>query len=68
MHYVEHLGRDKKLKKLIDEHGTFQLEKKNNLFLYLCYSIMIQQLSTKDASEIKQRFLNLYDGAYQTPR
>ena len=62
MHYISHLSKDKKLKKLIKDHGTFKLEKKKNLCLYLCYSIMSQQLSTKVASVIKQRFHSLYDG------
>jgi DNA-3-methyladenine glycosylase II len=62
MHYVSHLSKDQKLKKLIGHHGIFKLEKKKNLCLYLCYSIMSQQLSTKVASVIKQRFLNLYGG------
>jgi DNA-3-methyladenine glycosylase II len=61
MHYVPHLSKDEKLKKLIDDHGVFKLKKKKNLYLYLCYSIMSQQLSTKVASVIKQRFLALYD-------
>lgn len=62
MHYVEHLSRDEKLKKLIKSHGTFTLNKQKNLCLYLCYSIMSQQLSTKVAKVIKQRFLDLYGG------
>jgi DNA-3-methyladenine glycosylase II len=62
MHYVEHLSRDKKLKKLINEHGVFKLRKKKNLCISLCYSIMSQQLSTKVADVIKKRFINLYDG------
>lgn len=66
MHYIPHLSKDKKLKKLIEEHGTFKLEKKKNLYLYLCYSIMSQQLSTKVASIIKKRFLDLY-GNEPTP-
>lgn len=61
MHYVAHLSKDKKLKKLIKDHGVFKLKKKKSLYLYLCYSIMSQQLSTKVASVIKQRFLALYD-------
>jgi DNA-3-methyladenine glycosylase II len=61
MHYVAHLSKDKKLKKLIEDHGVFKLKKKKSLYLYLCYSIMSQQLSTKVASVIKQRFLALYD-------
>lgn len=62
MHYVAHLSKDEKLKKLIKAHGTFQLNRQKNLCLYLCYSIMSQQLSTKVASVIKQRFLDLYGG------
>jgi DNA-3-methyladenine glycosylase II len=60
MHYVSHLSKDKKIKKLIKQHGAFKLNKKKNLCLYLCYSIMSQQLSTKVASVIKKRFLDLY--------
>ena len=67
MHYVSHLSKDEKLKKLIKDHGTFKLNKKKNLYLYLCYSIMSQQLSTKVASVIKQRFLDLY-GCEPTPQ
>ena len=62
MHYVTHLSKDEKLKKLITHHGTFKLNKQKNLYLYLCYSIMSQQLSTKVAKVIKQRFLDLYGG------
>ena len=62
MHYVAHLSKDKKLKKLIEQHGTFKLKKQKNLCLYLCYSIVSQQLSTKVASVIKKRFLDLYEG------
>lgn len=62
MHYIKHLSKDEKLKKLIKQHGTFELEKKKSLYLYLCYSIMSQQLSTKVASVIKQRFIDLFGG------
>lgn len=62
MHYLPHLSKDPKLKKLIKEHGAFKLEKQKNLCLYLCYSIMSQQLSTRVASVIKRRFLDLYGG------
>lgn len=62
MHYVQHLSKDRRLKKLIQQHGTFTLKKQKNLYLYLCYSIMSQQLSTKVAEIIRQRFLALYDG------
>jgi len=62
MQYVAHLSKDEKLKKLIEQHGTFTLKKQKNLYLYLCYSIMSQQLSTKVASIIRKRFLDLYGG------
>ncbi|HET9824626.1 MAG TPA: DNA-3-methyladenine glycosylase 2 family protein [Chitinophagaceae bacterium] len=62
MHYVDHLSKDEKLKKLIDQHGTFKLKKQKNLYLYLCYSIMSQQLSTKVATVIRRRFVDFYGG------
>jgi DNA-3-methyladenine glycosylase II len=68
MHYVRHLSKDQKLKELIKQHGTFELKKQKNLYLYLCYSIMSQQLSTKVAKVIKQRFLDLYGGREPTPQ
>lgn len=68
MHYVKHLSKDKKIAKLIEQHGVFQLKKKKSLYLYLCYSIMSQQLSTKVASVLKQRFLDLYEGKEPSPQ
>lgn len=62
MHYISHLSKDEKLKKLIEQHGAFTLKKQKNLYLYLCYSIMSQQLSTKVARVIRQRFVDLYRG------
>jgi len=62
MHYVEHLSKDPLLKKLIEDHGHFKLTKQKNLYLYLCYSIMSQQLSTKVARVIRQRFIDLFGG------
>ncbi|HLG38585.1 MAG TPA: hypothetical protein VI461_02915 [Chitinophagaceae bacterium] len=62
MHYVKHLSKDEKLKKLIKDHGTFELKKQKNLCLYLCYSIMSQQLSVKVAKVIRNRFIDLYGG------
>jgi len=68
MHYKKQLSKDRKLKKLIEAHGFFKLKKQKNLCLYLCYSIMSQQLSTKVAKVIKLRFLNLYEGKEPTPQ
>lgn len=62
MHYVSHLSKDKNLEKLISQHGTFKLKRQKNIYLYLCYSIMSQQLSVKVARVIRQRFLDLYGG------
>ena len=60
MHYLPHLSKDKKLKKLLQQSEPFQLKKRNNICLYLCASIISQQLSTKVADVIYQRFLHLY--------
>jgi DNA-3-methyladenine glycosylase II len=61
MIYAEHLSKDPVMKKLIEEQGVFTLKKQKNLWLYLCFSIMSQQLSTKVAAVIKKRFLGLYE-------
>lgn len=62
MHYIPHLSKDKKMKELIGKHGPFELKKQKNLYLYLCYSIISQQLSTTVARIIRQRFLDIYGG------
>ncbi|MEJ0103002.1 MAG: DNA-3-methyladenine glycosylase 2 family protein [Bacteroidota bacterium] len=62
MHYVPHLSKDKKLSKLLSSGKTHKLVKRKNICIYLCASIMSQQLSTKVADVIYQRFLNLYGG------
>jgi DNA-3-methyladenine glycosylase II len=67
MEYITHLSKDEKLKNLIEDHGIFKLRKQKKLYLYLCYSIMSQQLSTKVAGVIQQRFFDLY-GAEPTPQ
>ena len=62
MHYVPHLSKDKKLSKLLASGKPHKLVKRKNICIYLCASIMSQQLSTKVADVIYQRFLNLYEG------
>ena len=62
MEYIAHLSKDQQLKRLIEQHGALQLRKQKNLYLYLCYSIMSQQLSTKVATVIRKRFTDLYGG------
>ncbi|HEY4061990.1 MAG TPA: DNA-3-methyladenine glycosylase 2 family protein [Puia sp.] len=67
MEYLPHLAKDKKLKKLLEQHEPFSLTKRKDLHIYLCASIMSQQLSTKVAATLHQRFLDLYEGRTPTP-
>lgn len=60
MHYIQHLSKDKKLKKIIEAQAPHTLTKRKNVYLHLCFSIMGQQLSTKVAEVIRQRFLKLF--------
>ncbi len=62
MEHIAHLSKDKKLKKVIDLQKPCLLEKRENIYLYLCYSIMSQQLSTKVADVFHRRFIDLYNG------
>ena len=68
MEHLIHLGKDKKLKKIIDLQQPYVLQKKENVYLHLCGSIMSQQLSTKVAAVIYARFLNLYKNKKPTPK
>jgi DNA-3-methyladenine glycosylase II len=67
MPYIDHLSKDKKLKKLIDGYGPVNLKKERKVYLHLCGSIMSQQLSTKVADVIWNRFLKLYEEGEPTP-
>jgi DNA-3-methyladenine glycosylase II len=67
MDYRAHLGKDRKLKKLIDQQVTFTLGRRKHIHIHLCGSIMSQQLSTKVAATIHKRFLNLYEGRSPMP-
>lgn len=68
MKHLDHLSKDKKMKKLIEVVEPYKLTKKKNICLRLCASIMSQQLSTKVAEVIFKRFLALYDGGEPTPQ
>ncbi|MGZ5219015.1 MAG: DNA-3-methyladenine glycosylase family protein [Chitinophagaceae bacterium] len=68
MHYIPHLSKDKKLKKLVENGEPYQLKKRKNICTYLCASIMSQQLSTKVADVIYKRFIVLYDDKEPTPQ
>jgi DNA-3-methyladenine glycosylase II len=67
MDYLNHLSKDKKLAKLLTGHEPFKLKFHKNICLRLCASIMSQQLSTKVAKVIYNRFLELYGGEEPTP-
>jgi DNA-3-methyladenine glycosylase II len=58
--YLLHLAKDKKFAKIIAGREAFSLSKRRDVYLYLCFSILSQQLSTKVADVIRKRFLNLY--------
>lgn len=60
MEYIQHLCKDKKLRRVLDEQDALVLEKRKKIYLRLCASIMSQQLSTKVAEVIYNRFLALY--------
>jgi DNA-3-methyladenine glycosylase II len=60
--HIIHLSNDKKLKKVIEMQEPFVLSKRNKVYLRLCSSILSQQLSTKVAQVLYQRFLSLYGG------
>ncbi|MEJ7736139.1 MAG: DNA-3-methyladenine glycosylase 2 family protein [Chitinophagaceae bacterium] len=66
--YLLHLSKDKKLIKIIDQQQPLQLVQHSKIYLRLCRAIMGQQLSTKVATVIYQRFLNLYEGEEPTPK
>lgn len=68
MHYIPHLSKDKKLKRLVETGQPHQLKKRKNICTYLCASIMSQQLSTKVADVIYKRFIDLFNGKEPTPQ
>lgn len=68
MKYINHFAKEKVMSRLIGEQGAILLKPKTNICLYLCSSIMSQQLSVKVAAVIYQRFLNLYDGKEPSPQ
>ena len=62
MEHRPHLSKDKKLKKIIESQAPLALKKRNKVYLRLCSSILSQQLSTKVAAILYQRFIQLYNG------
>ena len=68
MKHIQHLSKDKNLKKIIATQTAYVLVKKTDVYLHLCGSIMSQQLNTKVAAIIFERFLNLYPTRQPTPQ
>jgi DNA-3-methyladenine glycosylase II len=60
--YFSHLSKDKKFARILTGQNSQVLVKRKPVHLYLCKSIMSQQLSTKVASVIHKRFLKLFKG------
>jgi DNA-3-methyladenine glycosylase II len=68
MEHLTHLAKDRRLKKLIDQQAEpLTIKKQKDIVFYLVASIMSQQLSTKVAHSIRQRYLDLFDGKSPTP-
>ncbi len=67
VNYVEHLSKDNVIGPLIGAIELPILEKRDNIYLRLCTSVIGQQLSTHVAKVIFKRFLELYNGAEPSP-
>lgn len=67
MEYVAHLRKDAKLAAFINE-PYHELKLRENIVLHLIASIMSQQLNTKVADIIYNRFSALYGGKEPTPQ
>jgi DNA-3-methyladenine glycosylase II len=68
MEHLLHLSKDRRLKQLIARHTEpLSLTRQKDIVFYLCASIMSQQLSTKVAHTIRQRFLDLFGGQSPAP-
>lgn len=68
MEYIKHLSADRRFRKLLETAEPHQLRKRKNICIYLCASIMSQQLSVKVADVIYRRFLGLYNDKEPTPQ
>lgn len=68
MDYIDHLSKDRTLRKVLIEQDPVEMRQRKNIPLRLCASIMSQQLSTKVAEVLFRRFLELYGGKEPTPQ
>lgn len=65
--YLTHLSKDKKLAAILKKADEKKLVKRKNVTLHLMSSVMSQQLSTKVAKVIFNRFIELFDDKEPTP-
>ena len=65
MQHIAHLHKDKRLKKIMAVQPIYTINTKKQVYLQLCASIISQQLNTKVAAVIYNRFLQLF--ATQSP-
>src|ERR1700745_3198556 len=68
MDYIEHLRKDKKLAAYINEPLHERIKPHKNIPLLLVASIMSQQLNTKVADIIYNRFIALYNNKEPKPQ
>lgn len=68
MPHILHLNKDKKLASIIASQQKYELQKRNNVHLHICSSIISQQLSTKVAAVIYARFLDLFSKKNPKPQ
>ena len=66
--YYHHLANDPVLFRLLQSKAPRKIDQQNNVCLRLCASIMSQQLSTKVADIIYNRFLSLFEGTEPSPQ
>ena len=66
--HIAHLAKDKKLVPILQTVAPYKLQKRKNICVRLCASIMSQQLSTKVADVIFKRFIALYGGKEPSPQ
>ena len=65
---LQHLKKDKALKKVIERVGVLNTKKDLDLYVSLMRAIVSQQLSVKAAATIWGRFLELFKEGYPDPK
>jgi DNA-3-methyladenine glycosylase II len=67
MEYIRHLSLDARMAAVIRKTGPVRVVRRPDVCLYLCRSIVAQQLSTKVASIIESRLTGLLSASIPTP-